>query len=228
MFGGCFTENRMKGTDPIELHINFTFPENGLPPMKLHLGNVAEYLTEKPGQSSSLKRVVMVNITNPNKPNYPIPAEVFAAGLPVGALIPGDIAKPCRTFIVGKCNNLCSSTLDSCQPICDGRRDCLQGCRANAQICSRFCNSTFDQLNKLKNGEQENPTPNYFLPKCLRNCRKDRVCNSTCHRVCHTMLQKKDNTAYENPKADLPDFEAEMDDELSVAEEGVSQNDQLE
>lgn len=208
---------------PMELHINFTFPENGLPPMKLNLGNVAEFLTEKPGQISSLKRVVLVNITNPNKPYKPIPAEIFHAGLPAGSLIPGDYAKPCRSYIVSKCNDLCLLNLESCRAICDGQGDCLDGCRANVKICSRFCNSTFNQYDKLKGDEQELPTSSFFLPKCLRNCRGDSACNSHCHLVCHTMMDKKPPASNPTPagyyKASDITSEFEMDDQLPAMED---------
>ena len=179
---------------PLELNVNFTFPENGLPPMKINLGNVAEYLTERPGIPSSPKRTVLVNIKNPNRPIRPIPSDIYAAGLPTGSLIPGDVIQPCRSFIVSKCSELCSTSVDTCRSLCDGRTDCLSSCKTGFDSCKKFCNSTFSNIQA---GDIETPSKIY-LPKCLRNCRGSAACNDQCHHVCHFMLDKKPTISTNN------------------------------
>lgn len=197
--------NRRPAVAPIELQINFTYPENGLPPMKFNLGNVAEYLTEKPGLPSSSKRVVLVNITNSNRPYRPIPADVYAAGLPIGSLIPGDVVKPCRSFIISKCNDLCLINLNGCRSMCDNRVDCLSVCLTTLNSCSRFCNSTFQKLDDNAQMD-ENEAPNYqvYLPKCLRNCQGNMMCSNHCHQVCHRMLQRKPQAYLDSSTSTYP------------------------
>lgn len=170
----------------LDLHVNFTFPANGLPPLKLNLGNVARYLNDQAGSSYSSypsPRVVLVNITNPNKPVKSIPADVYAKGLPSGALIPGDLAKPCRSLIVSKCKKLCLLSRKSCVTLCDGRPECHKSCKKGEKSCKLFCNSTFKKITI-----DETPRWQAYLPKCLRNCRGDLKCNAQCHKICHTLL----------------------------------------
>ena len=211
---------------PLELQLNFTFPANGLPPLKLNMGAVSQYLNEMSEKINSMngsfvpkkmKKTLLVNIKNPNKPVRPIPAEVFAAGLPKGALIPGDVVKPCRTFIVSTCNALCRVQLSSCSFLCDDRRDCLTSCETSLKTCSSFCHSTFSQLDELLklaakglddkfdlmgNAESatkaplldefknEIPNINFYLTKCLQNCGSNESCIGKCHHVCHNIWQK--------------------------------------
>lgn len=214
-----YNNNNKKPAVPMELHFNFTFPENGLPPLKLNMGVVSQYLDEmskkiSDGSSvpSKMRKTLLVRIKNPNKPVKPIPAEVFAAGLPKGAMIPGDVVKPCRKFIVSTCNILCTVQQSSCRSICDGRIDCLAGCEVSLRTCSSFCDSTFSQLDaKLKEAanvlkgtldsvvgrvplidefQNEIPDFNFYLPKCLQNCGYNATCINHCHYVCHSVWEK--------------------------------------
>ena len=228
--GNNYNYNKQETTTgrqvPLELHLNFTFPENGLPPLKLNMGVVSQYLNEMSEKINymngsfvpqKMKKTLLVNITNPNKPLKPIPSEVFAAGLPKGALIPGDVVKPCRNFIVSTCNALCRVQLRSCSFLCDGRRDCLTSCETSLKTCSSFCDSTFSQLDDLLKlpgkgvdgvfdlmGNAENattsslldefkneiPNVNFYLSKCLQNCGSNTTCVAQCHHVCHNIWQK--------------------------------------
>jgi hypothetical protein len=211
----------------MELHFNFTLPENGLPAIKLNMGAVSQYLDEMSKKISTMnsssvpskiKKTLLVKIKNPNKPVRPIPAEVFAAGLPRGALIPGDVVKPCRKFIISTCNILCTVQQTSCRSICDGRVDCLAGCETSLRTCASFCDSTFSQMdiklteaaNALKDqieqidsvaqiaskvpliDEFQNEIPNFkfYLPKCLQNCGSNATCTNQCHYICHSVLEK--------------------------------------
>lgn len=212
---------------PMELHFNFTLPENGLPAIKLNMGAVSQYLNEmtkmistmnSSSVPSKIKKTLLVKIKNPNKPVRPIPAEVFAAGLPRGALIPGDVVKPCRKFIISTCNILCTVQQTSCRSICDGRVDCLAGCETSLRTCASFCDSTFSQMDvKLAEAanalmdkieqidsvvqisskvplidEFQNEIPNFkfYLPKCLQNCGSNATCTNQCHHICHSVLEK--------------------------------------
>lgn len=211
---------------PLELQLNFTFPENGLPPLKLNMGAVSQYLNEMSDKirtmngsfvPEKMKKTLLVQIKNPNKPFRPIPADVFAAGLPKGALIPGNVVQPCRKFIVSTCNALCRVQLTSCSFLCDDRRDCLTSCESSLATCSSFCDSTFSQLDdrlkvagkgaddkldstasldsatkapQLDEFKNEIPNVNFYLPKCLQNCGGNATCIGKCHHVCHGIWMK--------------------------------------
>lgn len=183
---------------PMELNINFTFPENGLPPLKLNLGNVAAFLKEKdtngnlglPSSGKPIKKTILVNIKNPNKPKNPIPADVFHAGLPQGFQIPIQTAQLCRDFIILKCKDLCKVSQRICHSTCDGRKDCVQVCKATRSSCAKFCDSTFvaDEAD-IKKGDGQKMV-DILLPKCLRNCRNDKYCTYQCHDTCHAKLKE--------------------------------------
>ncbi|XP_057379321.1 uncharacterized protein LOC130701381 [Daphnia carinata] len=178
---------------PMELNINFTFPANGLPPLKLNLGNVAAFLKENgnlglPSSGKPIKKTIMVNITNPNKPKNPIPAEVFHAGLPQGFQIPVKPVELCRDFIVSKCKDLCKVSQRICHSTCDGREDCVKICKATQSSCAKFCDSTFVADEEDKGDGQQ--MVGILLPKCLRNCRNDKYCTYQCHDTCHAKLKE--------------------------------------
>ncbi|KAI9551616.1 hypothetical protein GHT06_021949 [Daphnia sinensis] len=183
---------------PMELNINFTFPANGLPPLKLNLGNVAAFLKENdtlgnlglPSSGKPIKKTIMVNITNPNKPRNPIPAEVFNAGLPQGFQIPVKPVQLCRDFIVSKCKDLCKVSQRICHSTCDGRKDCVQICKATESSCGKFCDSTFDADGAGINKGDGQKMVDILLPKCLRNCRNNKYCTYQCHDTCHTKLKE--------------------------------------
>jgi hypothetical protein len=223
-YGNYHHETTTRRLVPVELHFNFSLPENGLPPLKLNMGAVSQYLNEMSQKIASIngtsfprkmKKTLLVKIKNPNKPFRPIPAEIFAAGLPKGAIIPGNVVKPCRSFIVSRCIALCKVQTISCSSLCDGRRDCLTSCETSLKTCSSFCDSTFSELdNQLKLAEKnlddnrigntesvsraplldefKNEIPNvqFYLPKCLQNCGSNVTCITKCHHVCHGIWEK--------------------------------------
>lgn len=164
-------EIRTNGGPSPDLTFNFTFPPEGLPPMKLNLGNVMAYLTEKPDYSPA-KKVVVMNIANPNKPYPPSPS--------------GDIAKPCRSYIFKKCNDMCSNTRTNCRSDCYEEPDCLRSCQNRFGYCSQSCSPALKKVEGSKGNDYQ-----LYLPKCLRNCKNDTGCINQCHMVCHQLLDRK-------------------------------------
>lgn len=159
--------------NPVDLQINFTLPQDGLPPIKLNLGNVLNYLEEKPNIAYPPKKVVLMNIANPNKPYPPYN--------------PGDIAKPCRSFIYLKCNEMCVNSRNGCRYSCDGQDDCFYGCQSRFGNCMENCKSS---MNKKETSTQQ-VDYQVYLPKCLGGCKNNEGCINQCHKVCHHMLDKK-------------------------------------
>lgn len=178
---------------PIELHINLTLPENGIPPTKLSLGNVAGYLNQRPGGPKPTRHTVLVDIKNQNKPFKPIPVDVFQAGLPQGSLLPPDKTADCKKLITETCKTKCSAISRGCNPLCKNASGCLATCERASKTCTAACNSVKEiELFKVKEDQKLTEQAKVvLLTKCLRHCKTNGLCISKCNDVCKDKLVEK-------------------------------------
>ena len=211
---------------PFDLFIDLKVPSNGLPPMKLNLGDISQYFPNSISKNSNgksgegfLERHIVVEFENPNRVPRPIPFSTFNAGLPVGSLVAGDIVTPCTNFIIKSCKNSCNAGSDMCEKTCDNRTECIDFCKTTAKSCFSFCKASLGMvkqqpLDEVKLGEiSEMPVDHganntrFYLPKCLRNCNEeDSTCQSDCLNFCSSNFQpvSRPSTAVPIPESTLP------------------------
>ena len=198
--------NSQTGEDlkPFDLFIDLKVPSNGLPPMKLNLGDISQYFpTGKNSRTGQNERHIVVEFQNPNRVPRPIPFSTFNAGLPVGSLVPGDIVKPCSNFIIKSCKKSCDIGSDICEKSCDNRTECIGFCKTTSKSCFQFCKSSLNMVKPPIDENESAPNKNvedlaidhgtnntrFYLPKCLRTCNEDTTCQSDCLNFCSANFQ---------------------------------------
>jgi hypothetical protein len=205
---GAVTNNAEENLKPFDLFIDLKVPSNGLPPMKLNLGDISQYFPNSIANNPSskkefLERHIVVEFENPNRVPRPIPLATFNAGLPAGSLVPGDIVTPCTNLIIKSCKNSCNAGSNICEKTCDNRTECIDFCKSTAKSCFSFCKASLGMVRKPldefkeKLGELvEVPVDHganntrFYLPKCLRNCNEDdSICQSDCLNFCSSNFQ---------------------------------------